>query len=84
MPVAMNFSGGNVPAKNILEISSFRGVDLSSAPADIDKSRSPDAPNMMPDSKGNPIKRTGFFLSENYGGRINGAFVFGKEKKWKI
>ena len=78
MPVAMSFSGGNVPAKNILEISSFRGVDLSSAPADIDKSRSPDAPNMMPDSKGNPIKRTGFFLSENYGGRINGAFVFGK------
>ena len=78
MPVAMNFSGGNVPAKNILEISSFRGVDLSSAPADIDKSRSPDAPNMMPDSKGNPIKRTGFFLSENYGERINGAFVFGE------
>lgn len=77
MPALMNFPGGSVPAKRILEITSFRGVDLSSAPADIDKSRSPDAPNMMPDSKGNPIKRTGFFLSENYGARINGAFVFG-------
>ena len=78
MPAIMNFSGGSVPAKRILEITSFRGVDLSSAPADIDKSRSPDAPNMMPDSRGNPIKRTGFFLSENYGARINGAFVFGE------
>lgn len=62
----------------ILEITSFAGIDLSSAPADIDKKRSPDAPNMMPDSKGNPIKRTGFSLFENCGERINGAFVLGK------
>ncbi|MBE6892468.1 MAG: hypothetical protein E7482_00445 [Ruminococcaceae bacterium] len=78
MPATIDFSGGDSPAKKVFEITSFRGIDLSSAPADIDKRRSPDAPNMILDSKGNPIKRTGFFLSESYGERINGAFVFGK------
>ena len=78
MPATIDFSGGDSPAKKVFEITSFRGIDLSSAPADVDKRRSPDAPNMILDSKGNPIKRTGFFLSESYGERINGAFVFGK------
>ena len=78
MPGKINFK--NIPENSpkILEITSFAGIDLSSAPADIDKKRSPDAPNMMPDSKGNPIKRTGFSLFKKCEGRINGAFVFGK------
>lgn len=77
MPEKIDFGNFAGPSKKVIEITSFAGIDLSSAPADIDKRRSPDAPNMMPDSKGNPIKRTGFFLSENLGARINGAFVFG-------
>ena len=79
MPELINFGKSSGPSKKVLEITSFAGIDLSSAPADIDRRRSPDAPNMMPDSKGNPIKRTGFFLSKNYGARINGAFVFGEK-----
>ncbi|MBR5872201.1 MAG: hypothetical protein IKZ06_00955, partial [Oscillospiraceae bacterium] len=79
MPELLNLKNITMPSVKKYEITSFAGIDLSSAPADIDKKRSPDAPNMMPDSKGNPIKRTGFFLLKNYGGRINGAFVF-KEK----
>ncbi|MBQ6877966.1 MAG: hypothetical protein IJO22_06160 [Oscillospiraceae bacterium] len=77
MPGLMNFGSAPSLSRSVLEITSFAGIDLSSAPADVDKRRSPDAPNMMPDSKGNPIKRTGFFLSGNYGERINGAFIFG-------
>ncbi len=78
MPEILNFGKFTGPSKKVLEITSFAGIDLSSAPADIDKRRSPDAPNMMPDSKGNPIKRTGFSLFGNYGARINGAFVYGE------
>ena len=66
MPGSLNFEKENSKAKKVLEITSFAGVDLSSAKADIDRKRSPDAPNMMPDSKGNPIKRTGFFLLKNF------------------
>ena len=79
MPGNLNFGKAENTAKKVIEITSFAGIDLSSAKADIDKKRSPDAPNMMPDSKGNPIKRTGFFLLKNYGERINGAFVFGEK-----
>ena len=79
MPGFLNFEKAEDSAKKVLEITSFAGIDLSSAKADIERKRSPDAPNMMPDSKGNPIKRTGFFLLKNYGGRINGAFVFGEK-----
>ena len=79
MPGFLNFEKAENSAKKVLEITSFAGIDLSSAKADIDRKRSPDAPNMMPDSKGNPIKRTGFFLLKNFGGRINGAFIFGEK-----
>ncbi|MBQ7875498.1 MAG: hypothetical protein IJ306_10180, partial [Oscillospiraceae bacterium] len=80
MPEMMNFGEISSPVKKVLEITSFAGIDLSSAPADIDSSRSPDAPNMMPDSKGNPIKRTGFSVLQNLGGRINGAFILGEHR----
>lgn len=80
MPKMMNFPKISMPAKKILEITSFAGIDLSSAPADIDKRRSPNAPNMMPDSLGNPVKRPGFEKCGNFGGRINGSFVFGGKR----
>ena len=76
MPELLNFGGGSAPAKKVLEITSFAGIDLSSAPADVDRRRSPDAPNMMPDALGNPVKRPGFKVIENQSERINGVFVF--------
>lgn len=60
--------------KSIFRIDTFKGIDLSSAPAQIDKKRSPDAPNMICDFVGKPIKRTGYKLVKNYGGKINGRF----------
>ena len=77
MPELFKFGGRN-PVKKVFEITSFAGIDLSSAPSDISKNRSPDALNMMPDSKGNPIKRTGFALFGEYGERINGIFCIGE------
>lgn len=80
MPEMLNFGSAPRPVKKVLEITSFAGVDLSSAPADINRKRSPDAPNMIPDSKGNPMKRTGFALFESFEGRINGAFKLGEHR----
>ena len=60
--------------RNVYNIDKFKGIDLSSAPALIDKARSKDAPNMISDIRGKPVKRTGFQLSENYGGKINGRW----------
>ena len=55
---------GDAPTirKNVFLVDAFRGIDLSSAPSSIDNSRSPDAPNMIADLLGKPIKRNGFGL----------------------
>lgn len=80
MPKQINFASATEPAKQHILIDSFAGVDLSSSPTDVDKHRSPDAPNMMPDTKGNPKKRTGFEKVGAFGGRINGRFeIKGRE-----
>ena len=53
--------------KNVFLVDAFRGIDLSSAPASVDKTRSPDAPNMISDLMGKPVKRCGFGLCEQIG-----------------
>ncbi len=58
-----------------IRVSDFRGVDLSSPPANVSPSRSPDAPNMMPDFSGKPVKRPGYSLVKSFEGQIFGAFV---------
>ncbi len=58
-----------------VKISRFRGVDLSSPPAHVDSSRSPDAPNMMPDFSGKPVKRPGYAEFQEYGAKIYGVFL---------
>lgn len=58
-----------------VKVSDFRGVDLSSPPANVAPSRSPDAPNMMPDFSGKPVKRPGYSLKRSLGAEIFGAFV---------
>lgn len=77
MPELLSFGAVSSPTRKVMEITSFAGIDLSSAPSDIDMKRSPNAPNMMPDAIGNPIKRTGYKLSGEFPGRINGAFILG-------
>lgn len=51
-----------VPAaskKYSIVIEAFRGVDLNNSPSNVDKSRSPEAPNMIRDQVGKVRKRTG-------------------------
>ena len=80
MPELLKFDNTGAQERKVLEITSFAGVDLSSAPGDISKNRSPYAPNMMPDNIGNPIKRTGFLLYESFGERINGVYKLGEHR----
>ena len=80
MPEIIDFGRISKPERKVLEITSFAGIDLSSAPSDVDKKRSPEAVNMMPDSLGNPIKRTGFGLMGDYGERINGFYKLGEHR----
>lgn len=76
----LNIEDAPSVSRSVYSITSFKGVDLSSSPAQISKSRSPYAPNMIGDLLGKPIKRTGYFLDKNYGGRINGRWeIFGHE-----
>ena len=52
-----------VPAaskKYSIVIEAFRGVDLNNSPSNVDKSRSPEAPNMIRDQVGKVRKRTGY------------------------
>ena len=67
----------SIPKQNILKlnINSFRGIDLSNAPANVKEYRSPYCPNMIPDLAGNPVKRTGYRLMHNWGAAINGVFT---------
>ena len=67
----------NIPRQNILKlnINSFKGIDLSNAPANVKEYRSPYCPNMIPDLAGKPVKRTGYQLKKDWGEAVNGAFT---------
>ena len=73
MPRAV-ISGGS-PQRNVLNISYLRGVDLHNSPANVDPSRSPDAPNMVRDVPGKVRKRMGYRTQFSVPGKINGAFL---------
>lgn len=47
---------------------------MSTDPTQIDKSRSPDAPNLISDSGGFPEKRPGWRVLHNFGARIHGIY----------
>ena len=59
---------------NAVVLERFLGVDLTSSPVSVDKARSPDAPNMMPDQDGYPAKRMGYHTILELGERIYGAY----------
>ena len=76
--MAVNFKVPSSPAKSIITISEFLGVDFTNSPAAVDERKSPDAPNMIRDVPGKVRKCMGYFLKQKYDGRINGAhFVRG-------
>ena len=55
-------------------IETFRGVDLNNSPTNVDKSRSPAAPNMIRDQVGKVRKRMGYTTAATAPGRINGHY----------
>lgn len=64
------------------EINTFLGADLSNAPNNVAKNRSPSCPNMIRDEVGKVKKRDGIQLVKTYEGRINGVhFLYGTTTK---
>ena len=59
----------------------FRGVDLNNSPANVDKSRSPNAPHMIRDQVGKVSKRTGYttMVTAPGGVAIRGVHRLGDE-----
>lgn len=59
----------------------FRGVDLNNSPSNVDRSRSPAAPNMIRDQVGKVRKRMGYttVATAPDGARINGVHHLGEE-----
>ena len=66
---------GVAPARSI-ELSGFKGIDLSSSVTEVKPYRSPNAPNMMPDIDGFPVKRTGYEVKKVMPYAVNGAHRF--------
>ena len=60
-------------AKHTTIVETFRGVDLNNSPSNVDKSRSPAAPNMIRDQVGKVRKRMGYTTVATAPGRINGV-----------
>lgn len=71
----MAFNVPASPARNVVEISTFKGVDLNSSPSNVETHRSPNAPNMMRDVPGKVRKRQGYEKINTYAGRINGVHI---------
>lgn len=67
----------NIPQVSIktIELSKFKGVDLSSSVTNVDIKRSPSAPNMMPSDDGFPVKRKGYHtVLTNLSGAVHAAY----------
>lgn len=63
------------PARSVVKIETFKGVDLNSSPSNVETYRSPNAPNMMRDVPGKVRKRQGYEKINTYAGRINGVHI---------
>lgn len=71
---------GETP-KSTLIIETFRGVDLNNSPTNVDKSRSPAAPNMIRDQVGKVRKRMGYTTAATApdGAEIHGIYHLEEE-----
>ncbi|HWR30602.1 MAG TPA: hypothetical protein VN631_12315, partial [Negativicutes bacterium] len=76
------FAAPNPKPKHKEEINTFLGADLSNAPNNVAKNRSPSCPNMIRDEVGKVKKRDGIQLVKTFPGRINGVhFLYGATTK---
>ena len=69
------FNVPSSPARKVVKIETFKGVDLNSSPSNVETYRSPNAPNMMRDVPGKVRKRQGYEKTAEYSGRINGVHI---------
>lgn len=84
MPQAPRAREWSTPKSYSAELSKFRGVDLTSSVVNVETSRSPDAPNLMPDADGFPSKRPGWETIVQLEGTVHGAYKLtaeGSEKR---
>ena len=77
-----SFNIPSSPSKYTMVVDTFRGVDLLNSPANVEKSRSPEAPNMIRDQVGKVRKRMGYqtVATAPEGARINGVHYLGEER----
>lgn len=69
---AVHFSIPSSPTKQIFEIDTLQGVDLTNTGANIDDQKSPNAQNMIRDVPGKVRKRMGWHTVKTYTGVIYG------------
>ena len=62
----MKFNVPKSPARNVLTIDEFLGVDFTNSPANIDDNKSPNAVNMIRDVPGKVRKRQGYELIQTF------------------
>ena len=76
------------PKKKLFKMETFRGCDFTNEPANVAHYRSPYAPNMIRESVGKVRKRTGYYVAEQYPGKINGVHYYfyedGERKRLRI
>lgn len=65
-------------------IESFRGADLTTEPANVHPSRSPDCPNMIRETTGKVRKWIGFTTVKTFNDRINGFYEFFMGKTYSL
>lgn len=70
------FSVPASPALHNDHIDTFYGVDFASGQASVDRKRSPDAKNIISNTSGDPVKRTGYKTVNRFIGKINGIFFY--------
>lgn len=71
------------PSISSLVVDQFYGVDYTSEPGNVDKGKSPNAPNMIRDTPGKVRKCMGYFLRAQFSGTVYG-FHSRKEDKFGI
>lgn len=80
--MAVKFAVPKEEPKYPEEINTFLGADLSSAPNNVAKNRSPNCPNMIRSEVGKVEKRGGIQYVKAYTGQINGVhFLYGTTTK---
>ena len=71
--MAVNFSVPSSPARSVVQINQFLGVDYTNSPANVDIEKSPNGQNMIRDVPGKVRKCMGYHTIQNYDARINGC-----------